>query len=314
MTVEPDAARSAHRTGASTVETHLPNLAPGPTARVPRNGFARLDKPPPWTGLQRSPLKRAHAATLVSLLCVGAIAVAGHALYDQYFGDTERAAYVAALARKHAALTLRPNGASHAPAEPAGQPNYALLNGTGLLLSQAGTGLPSTHAGTVLLPAQVGTLPPPIQVGTTPPSAQARTGLPPTQVGATPPRVQSSAGLLSMGTGTGEAALADRAAADAPAPGLRKTAGGSPPTPHHATAKAHDATARVAASNNWSAQRAQSNRRAGALRHPRMTRDTRRDQQASDPLDALRRMLHASWWHAPPRRNRLDSGPHYKGQ
>lgn len=147
MTVEPDAARPAHRTDASIAETHAPDLAPRPAARASRDGSVRLDEPPPWTGLQRSPLKRAHAATLVGLLCVGAVAlgVAGHALYDQYFGDTERAAYAAALTRRHTAIAMRPDGASYAPAVSAGQPTLALL--TGLLPNQAGTGPLSTHTG-----------------------------------------------------------------------------------------------------------------------------------------------------------------------
>ncbi len=194
MTVEPDAARPAHRTGASIAETCAPDLAPRPAARASRDGSVR----------------------------------------------------------RHTAIAMRPDGASYAPVVPAEQPTLALL--AGLLPSQAGTGPLSTH------------------------------------------------------TGKGEAAAA------APTSASGETVDSSPPAPRHAAVKTHDATARIAALNNRNAQRAQPSRRAGVARHARTARDTRRDQQASDPLDALRRMLHASWWHAPPRRNRLDSSRQYKGQ
>lgn len=41
MTVEPDAARPAHRTGASIAETRAPDLAPRPAARASRDGSGR---------------------------------------------------------------------------------------------------------------------------------------------------------------------------------------------------------------------------------------------------------------------------------
>ena len=295
MNDEPGAPHAApHRSPASS--TDAPPAASARTSRPP-------PEPPPWTGLQRSPLTRAHTIALVTLLSVGAIAlgVAGHSLYDEYVANSDRSSYVATLARARAAqsapdATALPP-ASAIPGGPVAPPTPSLFSPDFIKGPQAALAAaqrPSTGER-----ATYGTGTPPRD------SAGDPTAYPddPTVFGQFAADVPPPSAVIP-------GARADRTSRDT----AQIARGMSGRASAHASG-AGKRTAQTVAARRAAAER---ERRAAAIREARATRETREtrnQQQASaDPLAGLRRILRTAWLHAPPQRNRLDSGPQYKGQ
>jgi hypothetical protein len=303
MNAEPRAPYTAHRPNTPSAGTSSNDIAQD-TPRAERVHTRPASphypaEPPPWTGLQRSPLARAHTIMLVSLLSVGAVAlgVAGHSLYDEYVADNDRSSYVAALARSRAAqsdtgTTVTPSAPS-APVGTTASPTSSLF-GPDFIKGPAAALTAARHPPTVANASTGTRVPLSGAIDTRTPSA--------------PLDPMIAAQLTSTAPQSSPAIAADRA--DQAAPDTRGTARGTT-----GRASARPASGDARATESRAARRAAGHeRRALAMREARATREPRGPQAAPDPLASFRRLLHAAWWRTPPKRNRLDSGPQYKGQ
>jgi hypothetical protein len=297
MNAESRASYVAHQP--STVDNDAASRRDGTRNVAPPAAYRPPAPPPPWTGLQRSPLARSHTIALVSLLSVGAVAlgVMGRSLYDEYAASDDHSRYVAALAHSRAAppdsVTPAPSLATRGQSGASATPSLfgpEFIKGPSAALAAARHPTTDPHiAGSTLLsqePAFSGARSP-VQTGDG------------TQVGQPPSLSPGLASAPALDTTRQQLADAPDGARDTAAPvSVTHQPSTEPRLPKAGTAR--HTTGRE--------------RRAPAIHEARATRDTRNQQARFDPLIGLRRLLRAAWRHDPPQRNRLDRGPQYKGQ